>query len=229
LIKKIRLFKDTIQTQIEDRFLGFKSELQTMKDRIQEMEKHKQSTQEGEVEENHNLRDRIKELEEKLTNNLTLSNLENKLDIKPIKEEMNKLIELDHERNKRALNLIIFGIKEQQEEDTLAIVKEELNNKSQIDTTYLIEAKRLGKIIDHKDRLICVKVSCNDHKYSILSKSPSLKGSGIFINEDLIPEDQAELRKEVQKVKEARKEGKWAIIRNRKAIVRDRDQKDNNK
>jgi hypothetical protein len=38
--------KDTIQTQIEDRFLGFKSELQTMKERIQEMEKHKQSTQE---------------------------------------------------------------------------------------------------------------------------------------------------------------------------------------
>jgi hypothetical protein len=201
--------KDTIQTQIEDRFLGFKSELQTMKYRIQEMEKHKQSTQEGGVEGNHNLRDRIKELEEKLTNNLTLNNMENKLDIKPIKEEMNKLIELDHERNKRALNLIIFGIKEQQEEDTLAIVKEELKNKSQIDTTYLIEAKRLGKIIDHKDRLIRVKVSCIDHKYSILSKSPSLKGSGIFINEDLIPEDQAELRKEVQKVKEARKEGKW--------------------
>ena len=52
---------------------------------------------------------------------------------------------MDHERNKISLNLIIFGIKEQQEEDTLAIVKEELKNKSQIDTTYLIEAKRLGK------------------------------------------------------------------------------------
>ena len=77
--------------------------------------------------------------------------------------------------------------------------------------------------------MICVKLSCNDHKYSILSKSPSLKGSGIFINEDLIPEDQSELRKEVQKVKEVRKEGKWEIIRNQKAIVRDRDQKDNNK
>jgi hypothetical protein len=62
--------------------------------------------------------------------------------------------------------------------------------------------------------LICVKVSCNDHKYNILSKSLSLKGSGIFINEDLIPKDQAELRKEFQKVKEDRKEGKWAIIRN---------------
>jgi hypothetical protein len=57
----------------------------------------------------------------------------------------------------------------------------------------------------------------------------SLKGSRIFISEDLILKEQVELRKEVQKVKEARKEGKWEIIRNRKAIARDRDQKDNNK
>jgi hypothetical protein len=55
---------------------------------------------------------------------LALSSLEKKLDIKLIKEKMNKIIELDHEHNKRALNLVIFGIKEQQEEDTLAIVKE---------------------------------------------------------------------------------------------------------
>jgi hypothetical protein len=162
-----------------------------MEVRLQEMEKQsqekKQSTQEEEVEENCNLRDKIKELEEKLINNLALNSLESKLDIKPIKEEMNKLIELDHEHNKRALNLIIFGIKEHKDEDTLAIVKEELKNKSQIETTCLIEAKRLGKIIEHKDRLIHVKVSSNDHKYGILSKSPSLKGSGIFINEDLIP------------------------------------------
>jgi hypothetical protein len=51
--------------------------------------------------------------------------------------------------------------------------------------------------------------------------------SGIFINEDPILEDQDELRKGVQKVKEARKERKWTIIRNRKAIIRDRDRKDN--
>ena len=72
-------------------------------------------------------------------------------------------------------------------------------------------------------------VSSNAHKYDILSKTLSLKGSRIFINEDLIPEDRAKLRKEVQKVKEARKEGQWEIIRNQKVIIRDRDQKDNNK
>jgi hypothetical protein len=74
------------------------------------------------------LRDKIKDLEEKLTNNLALSSLENNLDIKLIKEEINKIIKLDHEHNKRAMNLITFGIKEQKEEDTLEIVKEELKN-----------------------------------------------------------------------------------------------------
>ena len=72
-------------------------------------------------------------------------------------------------------------------------------------------------------------MSSTDHKYYILSKTSSLKGTRIFINEDLIPEGQSELRKEVQKVNDARKEGKWAIIRNRKAIIRDKNQKYSNK
>jgi hypothetical protein len=71
--------------------------------------------------------------------------------------------------------------------------------------------------------LINVKVSCNENKYGILRKSLRLKGLIIFINEDLIPEDRTELREEVQKVKEARKEGKWGIIRNRKAIIQYKD------
>ena len=78
-------------------------------------------------------------------------------------------------------------------------------------------------LTEKKERLIQIKVSSTDHKYDILSKTSTLKGMRIFINEDLIPEDQ------VQKVKEARREGKWAIIRNRKVVIRDRNQKDSNK
>jgi len=44
-------------------------------------------------------------------------------------------------------------------------------------------------------------MSSTNHKYDVHSKTSSLKGMGILINEDLIPKDQAELRKEVQKVK----------------------------
>jgi hypothetical protein len=52
-------------------------------------------------------------------------------------------------------------------------VEEKLKNKSQIETTSLIEAKMLGKIIEHKDRLI--------------------------IKKDIIPEDQVKLRKGIQR------------------------------
>ena len=83
----------------------------------------------------------------------------------------------------------------------------------------------MGKLIKNKERLIQVKVIFEDHMYVILNETSSLKGSGIFIKEDPIPEDQAELRKVVQKAKEATKEGKWALIKNRKAVIRDKPQK----
>ena len=117
------------------------------------------------------LNDRIKELEEKVNHNLTLNNIEGKIDIKPIKEEMNKLIALAHECNKRALKLIIFCLKEEEEDDTLDIVKTKLHNRLQIETTSLIEANRLGKLIENKERLIRVKVSSTKQKYNILSKA----------------------------------------------------------
>jgi len=70
----------------------------------------------------------IKEIEEKINSQLTLNNVVDKLDIKPIKDEMKKIIKLDHERNERALKLIIFFLKEEVDEDTLAIAQIELHN-----------------------------------------------------------------------------------------------------
>jgi hypothetical protein len=57
------------------------------------------------------MNDRIKELEGKINNNLALNTLEGKWDIKPIKEEMNKLIELDHKHNKTSLKYHNFWFK----------------------------------------------------------------------------------------------------------------------
>jgi hypothetical protein len=93
------------------------------------------------------------------------------------------------------LNLIICCIKEQSEEDTIEIVKQELKTKSQIETTYLIKEKRAGN---------CVKLSCTEHKYNIFSKSLSLKGSRIFINENLIPKEQVELSSKGKRSQERR-------------------------
>ena len=95
-----------------------------METRLHAMEIQKTPEQgEANTVENIKLNDRIKELEENFNHNLNLNNIEVKIDIKPIKEEMNKLITLDHQRNKISLNLIIFCLKEEEEEDMLAIVK----------------------------------------------------------------------------------------------------------
>ena len=234
LENKFASLENTIQKQIENKIELLENKMEAMETRLHVIEKQNQDTnqpsQQGDADtlEGLKMKDMIKELEEKVNSRLTLNNVVDKLDIKPIKDEMKKLIELDHERNKRTLNLIIFGLNEEEDEDTLALVQTELHNRLQIETVCLTEATRLGKLTENKGRLIRIKVSSTDHKHNILSKTSSLKGTGIFINEDLIPEDQAELRKEVQKVKEARKEGKWAIIRNRKAFIRDRNQKDSN-
>ena len=108
--------------------------------------------------------------------------MEGKLDIKPIKEEIKILIELDHEHKKRDLNLIIFGLKEEVDEDTLSISQTKLHNRLQIETTCLTKATRLGKLIENKGRLIQIKVNSTYNKYDIISKTSSLKGTGIFIN-----------------------------------------------
>jgi len=82
-------------------------------------------------------------MKEQLQYNSTLNNTENKLDIKPRKEEINKLIGLDHECHKTTLHLTMAGIEEKNNEDTLELVKEQLKTKSQIQKTYLTQEVRV--------------------------------------------------------------------------------------
>ena len=123
---------------------------------LQVIEKQNQDTnqtsQQGDSDtlESLKMKDMLKELEENVNNIVTLNSVARKLDIKPNKEEIKKVIELDHERNKRALNLIIFGFKEEVDEDTLGIVQTKLHNRLQIETTCLTEATRLGKLTENK-------------------------------------------------------------------------------
>lgn len=61
------------------------------------------------IEKINTLRNEIKELKENLNKSMALGSTNNKFDIK---EEMNKIIKLDHDCNKIALNLIIVSIKD---------------------------------------------------------------------------------------------------------------------
>ena len=70
--------------------------------------------------------------------------------IKSIKEKMNMLLELNHEHNKWVLNFVILSLKEEVEEDTLVIVREELHRLLQIEAICLTKVKRLEKLIENK-------------------------------------------------------------------------------
>jgi len=89
------LLKDNIKTQKENR-ISLETHLHKIRLEYKIWKNKTNQSKKANIK-----RDRIKELEEKLANNLALISFENKLEIKPIKEEINKLIELDHARNKR--------------------------------------------------------------------------------------------------------------------------------
>jgi hypothetical protein len=91
----------------------------------------------------------------------------------------------------------------------------------------------LGKIIEHKNRLIQVIVYSNAHKYDILipimissnsdkydilSKTPNLKKGEKFINKYFIPQNQTKLRNGVNRPVELYKCGLMLIVVNRTII-----------
>ena len=126
---KLTFLEDKIQKQIENKIELLENKMEAMETRLQVIEKQNQdmnqTSQQVDVVtlESLKMKDMMKELEEKVNSHLTLNRVAGKLDIKPIKDEMKNLIELDHERNKRALNFIIFSLKEEVDEDTLAIAQ----------------------------------------------------------------------------------------------------------
>lgn len=114
LENKFTSLKDKIQKQIENKVKLLENKMEAMETRLQVIEKQNQDMNQtsqqvdADTLENLKMKNMIKELEEKINSRLTLNSVAGKLDIKPITNEMKKLIELDHEHNKKALNLIIF-------------------------------------------------------------------------------------------------------------------------
>ena len=97
---KFTSLEDKIQKQIENKIELLETKMEVMETRLQVIEKNQNTNQTSEqrdvdILESLKMKDVIKELEEKVNSRLTLNNVVDKLDIKPIKDEMKKLIELD--------------------------------------------------------------------------------------------------------------------------------------
>ena len=73
-----------------------------------------------------------------------------------------------------------------------------------------------------KDRHVRVKMRNIGDKNNIFSKRKFLRGTHIYLDDDLTIIQKEERRKEWEKVKTARENGKWARLQNGKAQISDR-------
>jgi len=157
--------------------------------------------------------------------NLTISELKESIsEVKKSHEEVKRTVaELD--REKRRKNIILFGIKEEfnkywdLENFVLTLFKDKLQ--VGVNVTELDFIKRLGKPNGNQARPILVGFVQFRTKLLLLQSSGKLKGTNISISEDY-PKGVAEIRKLLRpKLIEARREGKYAIIKYDKLIIMD--------
>ena len=70
--------------------------------------------------------------------------------------------------------------------------------------------KRIGK--KGRNRLILVSIFCLDDKLAVLKKRTKLKGSNIYINDDLPPQQRERRKKLIIMCCNARSDGKKAFV-----------------
>uniref|UniRef100_A0A8D8Q4Q5 Transposase n=1 Tax=Cacopsylla melanoneura TaxID=428564 RepID=A0A8D8Q4Q5_9HEMI len=141
----------------------------------------------------------------------------NKLRTK-VKEMEKRIVENERrtDRIKNKQNLVIFGVKEETQEnpatlenEVLKLIKTKLNvtiEKSEVD-----HIKRFGKAKDKKP--IMLKLTTWKKKAQVLANTSKLKNTNIVIKED-IPKDIMDIRKKLYpKMKMYREQNRHAIIR----------------
>ena len=95
-------------------------------------------------------------------------------------------IERDKEREKRKCNLLIGNIAEEElvSDTTTKSIVDLFQNKLKLELTPL-QATRIGKTVDTKNRLILVKMNSMADKIEVLKAAKLLKDTIIYIREDL--------------------------------------------
>ena len=124
-------------------------------------------------------------------------------------------LETSNEREKRKCNVLIGNLRERDSEtaDEVAEVVEELLTGTLEVNCKPVQVMRIGKHVNGKNRLVLVKMKSFRDRGTILRAAKRLRGSPIFIMEDLSKSERSRRKVLVEKLKIARSEGKKAFIR----------------
>lgn len=133
-----------------------------------------------------------------------------------IKDQDQKIIQMEKEHRKK--NIVIYGIKETDEEneagqrkEVKSIVVEQM--KTELDPAIdIVDTKRIGMKHSGKNRPLLVELRSYSKKLEIMNMKKSLKESDIFIDEDLPKEIQQKRKQLLPYMKKAREGGEKAYL-----------------
>lgn len=130
-----------------------------------------------------------------------------------------------HDDYSRRSNLRISGLVEQPSEtweQTLTSVTKFLQEKLQLPSVDLERAHRVGTATPSHPRTIVARFEKFGQREAALRNAKKLKGTGIYLNEDLCPASMEIKKKQIPLMKKAREEGKIAFFRHTKLIIKER-------
>ncbi|KAK4290352.1 hypothetical protein Pmani_036740 [Petrolisthes manimaculis] len=159
---------------------------------------------------------------------LTKSNKDKQL---LLEEIQSKVSEQEQRQNyqedySRRNNLRITGLQEQPGgeswEETPVKVNKLLEDKLQLPAANLERAHRVGTTNSSYPRTTMVRFEKFSDREAAIRNAKKLKGTGIYLNEDLCPASMEKRKEQLPLLKKAKDEGKIAYFRHTRLIIRER-------
>lgn len=139
--------------------------------------------------------------------------------------ELEKRANYQEDYNRR-LNLRFTGIEElpsgETWEETAKTITKLVEEKLQIPGVTLERAHRTGIVNHSRPRTVIARFGKLSERDSVLRNARKLKGTGVYINEDLCPASQELKNSQIPLMKKAREEGKIAFFKFTKLIIKER-------
>lgn len=163
---------------------------------------------------------------DKKETNVKINNLNEQLEsenkkIKEMEEKQNKQEDYSRRKNVRITGVAERGGNETWEQSAAAVTAM-LEDKMDLPGLVLERAHRVGTHRDSRPRTIIARFSRYCDREAVLRGARRLKGTNIFVNEDLCAASQAVKSAQFPLMKQARAEGKIAFFRHTKLIIRDK-------
>lgn len=226
----VEMFKLLLSTQdqayrgaLEIMMKQIHEEVGSLRSTVDDLRKSLEFTQ-GEVD---NLRTEVKKLEKEKAADKTIIQ-----DLRKQCHTANENCEILEDRcdyledYSRRNNVHITGMEERPGgetwEQTAEHVQNMLADKMQLPDIILERAHRVGQRSEQRARPVVARFLRFSDRELVMRNAKKLKGTNIFINDDLCPASQEKRRLQLPQLQQARREGKIAYFRHTKLVIRER-------